>query len=455
MSILINKILSKLGIESKRTLNIIKHIIVSFFFKVGAILANFMLVPLTISYLGTENYGVWLTLSSFIAWFSFFDIGLGNGLRNKLTEAYTTNKIKLARGYVSTAYFTIISISSFLFLIFSFVNHFVDWDIIFNTNSNLGEDLSLLMPIIAGCFCLQLVFKLIGNVYLANQNHSIQVKIHFFVQVLSVIIIWFIIKTSNKSSLLIFGSIFSVIPLLVLLSYNALGFSQDFKDVAPTIKLWKVKHLKNIMGMGFDFFIIQLSGVILFSTDNFIISKVFSPEDVVPYNIAFKYFSIITMAFNLIMMPYWSSTTEAFVNKEYNWIKKSIKSILKVWLFIPISLGILLVISDWLYNFWVGQKVSVPFLLSCSMAIYVLLFTFNMIFNFFINGVGKIKIQMLISLISIIINIPLSIFFAEELSFGVSGVILATTVSILISAILSPIQYYKIINFKATGLWNK
>ena len=62
---------------------------------------------------------------------------------------------------------------------------------------------------------------------------------------------------------------------------------------------------------------------------------------------------------------------------------------------------------------------------------------------------------MLISLISIIINIPLSIFFAEELSFGVSGVILATTVSILISAILSPIQYYKIINFKATGLWNK
>jgi O-antigen/teichoic acid export membrane protein len=161
------------------------------------------------------------------------------------------------------------------------------------------------------------------------------------------------------------------------------------------------------------------------------------------------------MVFTMIVNPYWSSFTEAYVKKDYDWIKESVKNILKIWFFIPIFLLIMLLISNWFYVLWVGDKVSVPLNLSISMAIYALIFTFNMIFNFFINGVGKIKIQMIVSVISMIINIPLSIFFAKNLNLGLSGVILATTVSIVISAILSPIQYYKIINLRAKGLWNR
>lgn len=451
----INRILNKVGVENSRTHNIVKHIVISFFYKGGSVLANFILVPITINYLDTENYGVWLTISAFIAWFSFFDVGLGNGLRNRLTEAKTLGDLKLAKAYVSTAYFTITFISGILFFTFLITNYFVNWSNVFNTNENLSRDLSLLMPIVAGSFCLQLIVKLIGNIYLANQSHSIQVKIHFATQVLSLLIIWLLIKTNQNSSLLLFGSIISAIPIIVLLALNLFGFSKEFRAVAPSIKLWKIKYLRKIMGIGLGFFIIQLSGIVLFSTDNFIISKIFSPEDVVPYNIAFKYFSIITMVFNLLLMPYWSSITEAYVKKEYSWIKKSMKGLLRIWLLIPVSLIILLLISEWFYNFWIGKKVLVPIMLSCSMAVYVLFFTFNMIYNFFINGVGKIKIQMIVSIVSMIINIPLSIFFAIELKLGLSGVILATTVSIIISAILSPIQYYKIINFKATGIWNK
>jgi len=103
-------VLDYFGIESSRSKNITKHVLLSVIYKGGHIISTFLLVPLTIEFLDTENYGVWLTLSSFIAWFSFFDIGLGNGLRNKFAEAKTRNDLELARGYVSTAYFTIGSI---------------------------------------------------------------------------------------------------------------------------------------------------------------------------------------------------------------------------------------------------------------------------------------------------------------------------------------------------------
>ena len=62
--------------------------------------------------------------------------------------------------------------------------------------------------------------------------------------------------------------------------------------------------------------------MVLFSTDNFIISKLFGPEEVVPYNIAFKYFSIITMVYSILLTPYWSSFTEAYTKNDFVWIKK-------------------------------------------------------------------------------------------------------------------------------------
>lgn len=448
------KNLDKLGIKSLRTKNIVKHTITSFFYKGAAVFANFLIVPLTINYLDTENYGVWLTLSSFITWFSFFDIGLGNGLRNKFSEARTIGNTKLARGYISAAYYTISSVSLLLFVLFIGLNYFIDWTSVFNASIELKSDLSVLMPIVVGFFCMQLVVKLIISIYLADQNHSIQVKIQFITQVLSLGIVWMLTKTS-ESSLLLFGTIFSALPVIILLGLNAFGFSKKYKDLKPTLSLWKKKYLKDIMGVGVQFFIIQIAALILFSTDNFIISKLFSPKEVVPYNIAFKYFSILTMAYAMIIAPFWSSFTEAYVKKDYEWIKTSVNNIFKIWLVVPVALIVMLLISDWFYELWVGKDIIISTILSISMALFVLLSTFSSIFVSFINGVGKIRVQLITAIISMIINIPLSIFLAKTLNVGVSGVMFATCICLGYSIVLRPLQYYKIINNKAKGIWNK
>lgn len=442
------------GIRSIRTQNIIKHVFVSFFYKGGAVFANFLIVPLTINYLDTENYGIWLTLSSFIAWFSFFDIGLGNGLRNKFAEAKTKGDMGLVRAYISTAYYTIAIVSVLLFLLFLLLNFFIDWTRVFNAPLELKAELSFLMPIVVGFFCLQLIVKLITSIYLADQNHSIQVKINFITQTFSLLIIWILMKTV-ESSLFIFGIIFSGLPIIVLVGLNLFAFSKKYKDLKPKLVLYKKKHLKDIMGVGIDFFIIQIAVLILFSTDNFIISKLFSPKEVVPYNIALKYFSILTMGYTIIVSPFWSSFTEAYIKKEYEWIKTSVKNILKIWLFIPFLLIIMLLFANKFYKIWVGEEIIIPFTLSLSMAIFVLLYTFNMVFTFFINGVGKIKLQLITAIIAMIINIPLSILFVKVFNLGTSGVILATSFSLVSYVILRPIQYIKIINNRARGIWNK
>lgn len=447
-------IYSQIGIKSARTKNIARHVGWSFLYKAGSIIGGFLLVPLTIDYLGTENYGVWLTLSSFIIWFSFFDIGLGNGLRNKFAEAKALEDYSTAQAYVSTAYYTIGLISLILVLLFFFVNHFIDWTIFFNTSSALAQELSLLLPVIFAFFGLHLVVKLITTIYQADQHHSIQGKVQFYIQTFSLLIIWLLTKT-GQSSLLIFGTIFSALPVIVLLGLNVFAFRKKYKKFRPRFSQWKRKHLNEITGLGFKFFIVQMASIVLFSTDNFIISKLFGPEEVVPYNIAFKYFSLVTMAFTIIITPYWSSFTEAFTKKEFDWIRRSVINVQKLWLLVPVVLVIMVLLADWFYYIWVGEQVIVPLLLNVSMATFVTFFTFSMIYNNFINGVGKIRLHFIISIVIMLLNVPLSIFFARNLEMGVSGIIIASSVCIALNILFMPIQYYKLINNKATGIWNK
>lgn len=445
---------SKVGIETSRTKNIARHVSYSFLYKAGSVLANFLLVPLAINYLDTDKYGIWLTLSSVITWFSFFDLGLGNGLRNKFAEAKAKGKEHLAQAYVSSAYFTIGSLSILFIGVFLAINPLIDWTVVFNTDSSLGEELNVLLPVVFAFFFLRLVIKLITSIYLANQHHSIQNKIQFFIQAGSLVFIWLLTQTSG-SSLLIFGTIYSALPVVILLVLNIYAFSKSLKEFKPKFSLWQKEYLNDIVGLGFRFFIVQIAALVLFSTDNYIITRLFSPEEVVPYNISYKYFSIVTMAYGIIMTPYWSSFTEAYTKGDYEWIKNSVRTIQKFWLLIPLGLGVMVYVSDWFYLLWVGEKVKVPIYLSMAMALFIALKTFNMIYVNFINGVGKIRLQIIISMISIVINIPLSILLAYSFGLGLSGVILATCCSLLYSVIVFPIQYYKIINNKAHGIWNK
>lgn len=450
----IQKIYSKIGIKSDRTKNITKHVLVSFVYKGGSIITSFLMVPLTINYLDTENYGIWLTLSSFIAWFSFFDIGLGNGLRNKFAEAKVKGDLTLAKAYVSSAYFTIGSVCLLLVFIFFGLNFFIDWTRVFNADASLQNELGILMPIVFSFFCLQLVVKLITTIYTADQHHSMQGKINFFTSAGSLLAIWLITKTTGNS-LLIFGTIFSALPVLILIGLNVFAFTNVYKDYKPTLSLWKIEYLKDIFGLGLSFFFIQMAWIVITTTDNMLISQLFSPKEVVPFNLAFKLFSISTMIFTIIVTPYWSTFTEAYLKKDFSWIKDSMKNLKKIVFFFCLLTFAILGFSSLLYKIWIGKSIDVSFDISLLMCIYTCLIIYLTPLNYFINGVGKIKLQLYQTLLMGGLNIPVSIFFASYCNLGSAGVIVGTITCILPSVFLSTIQYNKIINQRAIGLWNK
>ena len=85
-----------------RSVAVKKNIVGSLFVKGCSIIISLLIVPLTLGYVSSDLYGIWLTLSSIIMWLNFFDIGFTLGLKNKLTEAIALGDMQRGKVLVST-----------------------------------------------------------------------------------------------------------------------------------------------------------------------------------------------------------------------------------------------------------------------------------------------------------------------------------------------------------------
>ncbi len=438
----------------ERSIKVKKNVVLLGIMKVISILSGLLIVPITLNYLNPTEYGVWLTLSSIVAWIVYFDVGLGNGLRNRFAEALAVGNKNLARIYVSTTYFLILLIVSCGLVIFCGINHFLNWQKILRAYSIPLHDLDLLVLIVIVSFCLRFVFSLIGTVLTADQEPGRAGMIEVSINIVTLVAVYGLTKLTT-SSLLTFGIVFSSIVVLVPAVASVWFYSKRYRYVAPSVHLIQLKYAKTLANIGVQFFIIQITALIIFSTSNVLIANFLGPAEVTAYNIAFKYFGVISMLFGIAIAPFWSAFTEAFHKKEFGWIKSSTRKLVGIWILATITTIFMLTVSQPIYQLWVGNKVSVPFTLSLAMVFYVTINNWNSIFVSFLNGTGRIRLQLYSSIIIGVVNIPLAYVLVKYLHWGSAGVVAATSICLFVGSIWSPIQYIKLINNTATGIWAK
>ncbi|MDD5053069.1 MAG: polysaccharide biosynthesis C-terminal domain-containing protein [Sulfuricurvum sp.] len=437
-------------ILSDRTRNIVKHIGLSSLYKIGSIVIGFLLVPLSIKYLGSEQYGLWLTLFGFISWFNFFDFGIGHGLRNKLAEALSNNDHHLAKIYVSTAYFSVFILSIFSIGLFLMIYPFVDWSKLFNTHTILIEKIILVIYIV---FAMNLTLKLLTVVFYANHDSSKPGLLNFLGQFLIIVVLYTAYEYDVKS-FLAYSIIVSLAQMIIFVLATLFYFLGSYNYIAPNLNYFHWKYVKDIFNLGSKFFLIQISAIILYSTDNFIINYLYGGAEVTIYNLAFKYFSVLTMVISIVLTPYWSGFTDAYVKNDLLWIKSAIANLGKI-IIGMVGVGLIMILfSDSIYLIWVGSKIEVPYLLTILMGINTMIMMLAQLVSTILNGIGKVKLQMYLGIFGAMINIPLSLFLATTMGLGTSGVILATLLCNLLAFMVYPVQVYKIINRTAKGIWN-
>lgn len=447
------KIFRYINTGQKRSVKAKKNILVSFGLKGVSILISLAYVPLLINALGKEEYGIWLILTSFMAWIAFFDVGIGNGTRNYLGKALAVKNEALAKAYISTTYAVFFLIFIPLILLIFFITPFISWQSIFNTIIIPERTLKMIAAIVLSFFALRLIVQTINILLLADQRPAMTGLISVTSNVLSFIII-FILHKMHIDSFVLYCLILCVIPVLVFIIYSLILFSIRYKSIKPSIASIDFSLTKNILNLGVKFFIIQISGIIIYSSTNLIITQFYDPTAVTSYNIVFKYFSVVTMVYGILISPLWSSVTEAYELGDMKWLKNTIKKYNYVSGILAVGIIIMLSVSSFVYRWWVGSDIFIPFSLSAVVALQTLMYVIFTPYVSFLNGVGKIKLVTYFVVIQSLIYIPLVFVFNKYLAIGVAGILLVSIVIELPLKITQYIQTNKIINQKAKGIWN-
>ncbi len=439
-----SKILFFLNKGHERTLLTKKNVFFSLLIKCISIVINLIIVPITIDYVNSEKYGIWLTVSTMILWFNFFDIGLGNGLRNKLSAAIALNDIKTIKTLISTAYASLMLISFVLCLIFLIINHFINYDTLLGISRSYRNDLRDLMSVIFIFFCIQFVLQIINSINYAFQRAAI-VSLSFLLGSMFSFIFIIVLKYTTKGSLLNLGIAYFSGNLLSLLIFNIQFFIFEKKQLLPTYSSISFESSKNILNVGSKFFIISLAGIIQYQTDNVLISRYFNPINVTEYNVVYKLFSVILMVFNIIMTPIWSAVTEAKIKKDFIWIRNVEKKLFRIWLvFVGVAI-LLLILSPYLFVIWLHNLVRVQFITSFGVMLYVCSMTYGMIYVYILNGLERLKTQFYISLVTMVVFIPMTYLLAVKFHFGLFGISLSLIISNINGLIAAPIELKKVL----------
>lgn len=439
----------------ERSVRAKKNIISSLLIKGASIAISFVSLPITLNYVDSSTYGVWLTMSSIVGWIVFFDIGLTQGLRNRFAEAKAIGDEKLARIYVSTTYAILGIIFIGVWLIFLVVNNFLDWSKILNVSESMRPDVTTLALIVFTYFCISFVFRIITTILLADQYPAWSSLIDLIGQALALLIIIILVKTT-EGSVVKLGLALCVAPLVVLIGANFIMFNSKYKRYSPSISHVRFQYARELFNIGLKFFIIQLAGIIQYQTANIIIARNFGTADVTAYNVVYKYFGIPYMIFNIFLIPFWSASTEAYQKKDIDWIRNGIRRYNQLGLLMLFGTVLMLIFSTPFYRLWLGEgKVVVAFSLSFWGFIYFNVMMFGGKYVQFLNGISALRIQFITSIISPVLYLGVVLLLIQYFHIGVYAIFIGAILASFNGYILAPIQYHMVVNRNKKGIWTK
>lgn len=421
----------------KKKSGILKSSVMNVILKPVGMFISFVYTPMLLSYLGEEKYGIWVTILSIINWIAYFDLGIGNGLRNLLAIEIANSEYDEAKKSNSTAYMVLSIVSLIIFVVGVFVGSLLNWKSILGTNLNVK-------PVILISFlfiCVNFVLSLKNNAYYAIQKSEIVALNATLIQLINLIGV-FLISRITTGNLMLMGCLFGISGIFINIVFS---FSLWRKKtyLIPNTKSYDRSKLNEILPVGIMFFVLQMAALILFTSDSILISSLYSAKQVTPYNTVYKVYGIAYSIFGALLAPFWSKYTVAYNNKQFNWICKMVKKLVGIWIGCSVVVLASIPIYQKVSDIWLGTHLYYDKYLISFMAIYNILLIYSGIMSTVLNGIGELKGQMVIGIIQAIVNIPLSIFFAKVLNLKTAGICLGTVVCLVFGCITMTYIYYR------------
>ena len=387
-------------------------------------------LPLNVRYLGKLEYGIWITISSSVVMLNMLDLGIANTLTNFISEAYADNDREKAQGYFATAFWLTVGVSAALSMVFAVVWRLVDWGALLSVKDPvLAEQTSL-------CIGVAVLFLLVSlPLNLANRVLSGYQQVHvsnYFQMANNVMGLFAILLTMALHGTIVHLMVAFSLAMLtgsVALNVWLSGWHKPWIRARPGS--FSAARARALFGQGALFFVLQLTGLVVFNSDNLVITHYLGPAEVTPYSIAWRLVSYASL-FQVMLVPsFWPAFTEAYRKRELPWLRATYRSMgQKTLLVIGAGACAIGVIGRPVIRLWAGPAAVPPALLLWTMVLWALVSAATTHQAMLLTATSRLRLEAGVGVLAAIANLGLSIVLVKRI--GAEGVILATILSFAI-----------------------
>lgn len=389
--------------------------------------------------------GVWFTIVSVLNWILYFDLGLGNGLRNMLPEAIEKGDNKKTKELISTTYFTM----TVLVIVLGFAGVLLipslNWNRIFNVDATLVNNSVLIRCVLIVYFgiLLQFIVKLVSSVLYALQKSAVVNVMALVSSVLIVLALVTIPSSTMENNLYIMAVINVAAMSLPYIVISFWVYGKLLKKSFPNMASFNKDYVKGITKIGVSLLWLQIVFMVISSTNELLISNFTSPDYVVEYQAYYKIFKTGGMIFSLALTPIWSAVTKAQARKDYRWIKKIYRLFLVAsFICLAVELAIVPFLQP-IMDMWLGKNsIEVSVFTGVVFAFSGTVFVLHNVNTAIGNGISYFRVQMIWMTFAAIIDIPFS-YIMVQVTGNWTGIVVANVIALLPYEFLAPVYTMK------------
>jgi len=427
------------GRSSERYRRIALSTVSSLVAKGIAAMAIFVAVPLSIKYLGTERFGLWMTISSTIAMLGFGDFGIGLGLLNAVAEADGRQDREEARRSVSSGFFLLLLVGVALGASFVMAGPFVDWGRLFNVSSSRAvSEAGGAVAAFVACFLVNVPLWVVIRVQMGYQEGYVNSLWEAVGNSLGLAALLIAIGYRAGLPWLILGM--SGAPLLATLANGAVLFGVKRPWLIPDWRAVSAEPAKRILGMGTFFFLSQILGALAYSSDNLVAARILGPEAVARYAVPMKLFGFIPLVAGMVLIPLWPAYGEAIARGDTAWVRATLRRSVGVsFLFSAAASLPLVLFGGGIIRWWVGPSLQPEPAMLLGMGLWTVLSCSWGAAVMFLNGAGAIRVQTMWTFVMAVAAVTAKIFLAKE--WGLPGIIWGTLLAQFLFLVV-PLTFY-------------
>ncbi len=387
-------------------------------------------LPLAVRYLGAERFGVWATITSTVVLLNLLDLGVASTLTNRIAHSYAVGDRKCAARFTTNALALTASIAGVAGLALVAVWPRIDWMALFNVAVSVPRsEISHTVAAAAALMLLGLPAGLVNRIFAGYQEVHLANLVAatgatasvvglFVGMALSVSMPTLLVMSAGCVTLCNFAAL-----LVTLLAYKPW--------LRPRWSLLEWSTARELLGSGSGFFLIQIAGAVVFSSDNVVVSHYLGAAEVTPYNVTWRLVALMAVLQSLVFPALWPAYAEAYARHDYCWMRRVFRFTLRGTLALNLVGSVIFIAAGkTIIGWWAGDAAVPSTSLLAAMALWAVISGFMTVESCLLAAVDRTREQGVLSIIAAAVNLALSILLVQRI--GSVGVIAGTILSYLL-----------------------